>query len=218
MSSIASPLVPERRVLADLVVPSRSRATALAVDAAMVVAGAAFVAVLAQLAIPMWPVPITGQTLGVLLVGAGLGALRGASSLGLYAVLGLVGLPVGAPQADGSHLTGAALFASPTFGYIVGFVLAAAVVGALAERTWDRRIPRALVAFVAGSLVIYAVGLPWLAVVLATLGVPQGQLFAATIQGGLLPFLVGDAIKAVFAGLLLPFVWKGVKALDARKG
>ncbi|MBN9169362.1 biotin transporter BioY [Microbacterium sp.] len=204
------------RVLADLIVPSRSRALAFAADATLVVAGAVFVTLLAQVAIPMQPVPITGQTFAVLLVGAGLGAVRGASALVLYAAAGLLGLPVGAPQADGSHLTGSALFAAPSFGYIVGFVFAAAVVGLFARRTWDRRIPKALVAFAVGSITIYAFGLPWLAVVLAGARVPQDQLLSATLTNGILPFLVGDVVKAVLAGLLLPLVWRGVRAVDAR--
>jgi biotin transport system substrate-specific component len=203
------------RVLADLIVPSRSRALAFAADATLVLAGAVFVTLLAQIAIPMWPVPITGQTLAVLLVGAGLGAVRGASSMIVYAAAGLLGLPVAAPQPDGSHLTGTALFAAPSFGYIVGFVFAAALVGWLAGRAWDRRVPKALVAFAAGSLTIYAFGLPWLAVVLSNLGVPQDQLLSATLTNGILPFLVGDLIKAVLAGLLLPLVWRGVRAVDA---
>lgn len=210
-------VAPRRRVLADLIVPSGSRTAAIAADAVLVLAGAALVTLLAQLAIPMWPVPITGQTFAVLLVGAGLGAVRGASSLVLYAALGLLGLPVAAPQPDGSHLTGTALFAAPSFGYIVGFVFAAAVVGWLAQRRWDRRVPKAVIAFAAGSVTIYAFGLPWLAVVLSNLGVPSGDLLSATLANGLVPFLIGDLVKAVLAGLLLPLVWRGVRAVDARK-
>ena len=101
-------------VLADLAVP-RTSAQRIALNLVFVVAGAALVAVLAQLVIPAKPVPITGQTLGVLLAGAALGPLRGIASMSLYLVLGLVGLPVYAPQSDGSHLTGAAALVSPSF-------------------------------------------------------------------------------------------------------
>ena len=146
-----------RLVLADRLV-SRTLTT----DVVLVAAGAALTAILAQVSIPMFPVPITGQTLAVLLVGATLGAVRGASSLALYAVLGLVGLPVYAPQADGSHLTGFLALAAPSFGYIVGFVFAAAIVGSLSERTWDRKFFKALATFVGGSVVVFAFGLPWL--------------------------------------------------------
>ena len=209
---------PGPRVLADALLRPSTRARALAADAALVAVGAGIVAVLAQVVIPMWPVPLTGQTLGVLLVAAGLGTVRGASALALYAALGLAGLPVMAPQTDGSHISGLALLATPSFGYVLGFVVAAIVIGRLSELRWDRRVPRALVAFVVGSLIIYAVGLPWLAVVLSTLGVAQGDaLVGATLQAGLLPFLLGDAVKAVIAGALLPLAWAGVRAVDRAK-
>ncbi|RLK49580.1 biotin transporter BioY [Microbacterium telephonicum] len=209
---------PAPRVLADALVRPSTRIRALAADAALVAVGAGIVAVLAQVVVPMWPVPITGQTLGVLLVGASLGAVRGASSLALYAALGLVGLPVMAPQPDGGHITGLALLATPSFGYVAGFILAALVVGRLCELRWDRTVPRAVVAFAAGSAVVYAVGLPWLAAVLSTLGVAEGSaLFGATLQAGLLPFLLGDVVKALIAGALLPLAWAGVRAVDRTK-
>lgn len=209
---------PAPSVLADVLGRPATRARALAADVALVALGAGIVSLLAQIVVPMWPVPLTGQTLGVLLVGAGLGAARGASSLALYAALGLAGLPVMAPQTDGSHITGLALLATPSFGYVVGFVLAALVVGRLSELRWDRRVPRAIVAFAAGSAVVYAVGLPWLAAVLSTLQVVQGPaLWGATLQAGLLPFVLGDAVKAVMAGALLPLAWAGVRAVDRAK-
>ena len=129
-----------RLVLADRVFPRT-----LLMDVVLVVAGAALVTVLAQVAIPLWPVPITGQTLAVLLVGSTLGAVRGAISMVLYALLGLVGLPI---FSDGSH--GAGVLFGATGGYIVGFSSAAALVGWLAERQWARKILQALVTFVAG--------------------------------------------------------------------
>lgn len=212
--SLAAPV--SRPVLADLIARPSDRARAFALDAALVVAGAAVVALLAQLTIPMWPVPMTAQTLGVLLVGASLGTVRGASSMVVYALAGLAGLPVVAPSADGSHLTGAALLAGTTFGYIIGFVFAAGVVGFLARRAWDRRVLQAIVAFAAGSVVIYAFGLPWLAMALSNLGIPQDQLVAKTLAFGFVPFWIGDIVKAVFAGLLLPVAWRGVRALEDR--
>ncbi len=209
---------PGPRVLADALVRPSTRTRALAADIALVAVGAGIVAVLAQVVIPMWPVPITGQTLGVLLVAASLGAVRGGSALALYAGLGLVGLPVMAPQTDGSHIAGLALLATPSFGYVLGFVVAAVVVGRLSERRWDRRVPRAVVAFAAGSVAVYAVGLPWLALALSTLGVAEGgALASATLQAGLLPFLLGDAVQAVLAGALLPLAWAGVRAVDRAK-
>jgi biotin transport system substrate-specific component len=186
----------------------------LATDVALVAAGAGVTAAAAQFMIPMWPVPITGQTFAVLLVGASLGMVRGASSLALYAVLGLIGLPVFAPQSDGSHLTGLAALAAPSFGYIVGFIAAAAVVGWFAQLKWDRTALKTFVALVAGTLVIYAFGLPWLGLVLAGFGVPD--VVGTTLAAGLYPFLIGDAIKAVLAAALIPATWGLINRADRR--
>ena len=193
-------------VLADLALPSGAVARA-ALNVVFVLAGTALVAGLAQLVIPVWPVPFTGQTLGVLLVGAALGPLRGALSLGLYLVLGLVGLPVYAPQADGSHLTGAAAFAAPSFGYVVGFVVAAAVVGLLARLKWDRNVLKTVLSFAIGSIVIYVFGVGGLMITLG-LTLPQAILI------GVVPFLIGDAIKALIAGGALPGTWKLVNRAE----
>jgi biotin transport system substrate-specific component len=193
-------LAPRRPVLADRVLPR-----SLAVDAGLVVAGAALTAGLAQVAIPLWPVPITGQTLAVLLVGASLGATRGAISMVVYALAGLVGLPV-----YSDHTAGAAVLLGPTGGYIVGFVLAAAFTGWLAERRWERRFLAGMVAFVAGSVVVFLVGLPWLQVSL-------GLTWPETLAGGLYPFIVGGIIKAVIAALTLRGAWALVARADRSK-
>jgi biotin transport system substrate-specific component len=193
-------LAPRRPVLADRVLPR-----SLAVDAGLVVAGAALTAGLAQVAIPLWPVPITGQTLAVLLVGASLGATRGAISMVVYALAGLVGLPV-----YSDHTAGAAVLLGPTGGYIVGFVLAAAFTGWLAERRWERRFLAGMVAFVAGSVVVFLVGLPWLQVSL-------GLTWPETLAGGLYPFIIGGIIKAVIAALALRGAWALVARADRSK-
>jgi len=198
MTTLAPPL--RRTVLADRVFPRT-----LVMDIVLVVAGAALVTVLAQVAIPLWPVPITGQTLGVLLVGSTLGWLRGAISMVLYAVLGVVGLPVFSDGAHGSNV----LFGA-TGGYIVGFIVSAALVGWLAERQWDRKILKAIVTFVAGSVVVFAIGLPWLAVVLHT-DLPT------TLQYGLYPFIIGGIIKAVIAAGLLPLAWWGADRIAKKR-
>lgn len=203
MSAVA-PAAP-RLVLVDRVFPRT-----WVLDVVLVAAGAALTAVLAQVVIPMVPVPITGQTLAVLLVGATLGWARGAASLALYLALGLVGLPVYAPLDDGSHLTGLAALAAPSFGYIVGFVFAAAAIGWLSERTWDRHVVKALATFVGGSVIVFAFGLPWLAVV-------TGGTFAQVMQWGLIPFIPGGIIKAVIAAALLPLAWWGAERLWARR-
>jgi len=189
-----------RLVLADRVFPRT-----LLMDVVLVVAGAALVTVLAQVAIPLWPVPITGQTLAVLLVGSTLGAVRGAISMVLYALLGLIGLPV---FSDGSH--GATVLFGATGGYIIGFIISAALVGWLAERQWDRKILKAIVTFVAGSVVVFAVGLPWLAVVLHT-DLPT------TLQYGLYPFILGGVIKAAIAAGLLPLAWWGADRIAKKR-
>jgi biotin transport system substrate-specific component len=215
MSTLPSPFVP--RTLADTLVGVPS----VLKSAALVAVGAGLLAGLAQLSIPMWPVPITGQTLGVLLVGASLGWLRGGLSMALYLVLGLVGLPVSAPLADGQHLTGSAWVMAPSFGYAVGFVFAAIAVGWLAEHLrWDRRWLRGVLAFAIGEVIIYAFGLPWLAVALSHLGVPGGQLATTVIATGLLPFIIGDVVKALIAGALFPAAWLLVRrsADHARPG
>jgi len=189
-----------RLVLADRVFPRT-----LLMDVVLVVAGAALVTVLAQVAIPLWPVPITGQTLAVLLVGSTLGWVRGAISMVLYALLGLVGLPV---FSDGTH--GATVLFGATGGYIVGFIVSAALVGWLAERQWDRKILKAVVTFVAGSVVVFAIGLPWLAVVLHT-DLPT------TLQYGLYPFIIGGIIKAAIAAGLLPLAWWGADRIAKKR-
>ena len=190
----------------------------LAIDVVLVTAGAAFTALLTQVAIPMWPVPITGQTLAVLLVGTTLGASRGALALALYLVLGIVGLPIFADGKSGSLLD------MPTGGYLIGFVLAAALVGWLAQKEWDRRGRRTVVAFLAGSAVIYAVGLPWLYVSLDRLGpsvwnvsLGYDSLFAATIATGFVPFIIGDVLKALLAGVLIPLAWRSIDRLDEER-
>lgn len=193
-----SPAAP-RLVLADRVF-SRS----LLMDAVLVASGAALVTIFAQLYVPLWPVPVTGQTLAVLLVGSTLGALRGALALTLYAVVGIVGLPVFSEGASGLGV-----LAGPTGGYIVGFIVSAALVGWLSERAWDRKLLKALATFAAGTLVVFAIGLPWLAVVLG-LDLPQ------TLEGGLYPFLVGGAIKTAIAAGLLPLAWFGADKLAKR--
>ncbi len=169
-------------------------------DIALVVAGTALVAVLAQVAIPLWPVPVTGQTLAVLLVGASLGAARGAASLGLYAVLGAIGLPIYSDSASGwSVLLG------PTGGYIIGFIVSAALVGWAAERSWDRGWYKPIITFIGGSLVVFAIGLPWLAVSLGQLGLAND--LQSVLIAGFYPFIIGGLIKAGIAAALLPALW-----------
>lgn len=207
--SVASPL--GRRVLADLVGRPSTRARALALDATLVLTGALTVAVLAQVEVPLWPVPITGQTLGVIVVGAALGARRGALSLLSYLGLGLAGLPVFAGLSGGL-----ASVAKPSFGFIIGFVFAAFVAGWFAERSWDRRPALAFAGFVAASVVPFLVGVPYMAFILNNvlgLGYGLGDVLAV----GVLPFIVGGVVKAALAAAIVPAAWALVRAADRRR-
>jgi biotin transport system substrate-specific component len=178
-------------------------------DIALVTAGAALVAVLAQVAVPLWPVPVTGQTLAVLLVGASLGAARGAASLSLYALLGAVGLPI---YSDAS--SGWSVLLGPTGGYIIGFIASAAIVGWAAERSWDRGWYKPIITFVGGSLVVFAFGLPWLAVSLGQLGLPND--LQSVLVAGFYPFIIGGLIKAAIAAALLPALWAAAERSQRR--
>ena len=172
-------------------------------DVLLVVAGAALVALAAQVEfhLPFTPVPITGQTFAVLLVGASLGAVRGVASLALYLAVGLLGAPVYAGGEGGwEWMRGA------TGGYLVGFLVAASVTGWLAEQRWDRRFSSAVAALLTGNVVIYLFGFPCLARV-ADAG------FERTLELGLYPFVVGDVLKLYLAGVLLPGACRLVERL-----
>jgi biotin transport system substrate-specific component len=207
-STVITPSAPGRRqTLADLLPQS------LVVDAALITGFALLTALAAQITIPLGftPVPITGQTAAVLLAGCTLGAARGASSQVLYVALGATGLPF---YADGQGGWEAATGA--TAGYLVGFIIAAAVIGYLAERGQDRQLATAIPAFLAGTVVIYAVGALWLASFLdLPLTAPAGE--PSAIASGVAPFLVGDLMKALLAGLALPAAWRFVRSLGGAR-
>ena len=185
--------------IADFLVPIRvgERLNARVRDIVLVLTGALFIYLTARISIPVQgsPVPITGQTFGVLLVGGALGFRRGLIAVALYVLLGVVGLPF---FAEGKG--GLAVIWGATGGYLVGFVVAGALVGRLAELGWDRKIGGALGAMLVGSVVIYGIGLPWLKVA-------AGFSVEDTIANGLTPFLLGDAIKLALAAVLFPAAW-----------
>lgn len=160
----------------------------------LAVLGSAIVAVAAQVSIPMQPVPLTLQTLAVLAIGCAFGARLGAATLALYAIEGAVGLPVFAQMKSGL-----ATVAGPTGGYIIGFILAAGVVGYLAERGWDRNVFKMFAAMLAGAAVLYIPGLLWLHQFTSGL--------AQTFEWGVIPFITGDLIKAALAALGFPAAW-----------
>ncbi|WP_311476570.1 biotin transporter BioY [uncultured Gulosibacter sp.] len=190
-------------VLADHLVDKRS----VVANIALIGAGATLVALLAQVEIPMWPVPITGQTLGVMLVGATLGAWRGAAALLTYLVAGLAGLPVFAGFSGGI-----ASVATESFGFIIGFVFAAALVGWLAQHNWDRRPLLSLLAFFGASLVPFIFGVPYMWLILEQKGVDM--TFALAMQYGVTPFIIGGIVKWLLAAALLPLVWRLVRAVE----
>lgn len=180
-------------VLAD-VLPASTAARARLRDAALVAGGAALTGAAAQLAVPVpgSPVPVTGQTFAALLVGASLGTGRAFLSLLLYAAAGMAGMPWFAEGSSG--------WGMPSFGYVLGMLLAAAMVGALARRGGDRDVWRTAGTMVLGSALIYAVGVPYLAL---SLDVPLGE----AVSLGLTPYLLGDALKAALAMGALPAAW-----------
>ncbi|MER6788589.1 biotin transporter BioY [Streptomyces sp. NPDC000658] len=188
------------QVLADLLPSPTLRVGGAATrvrDVALVLGGAALTGLAAQIAVPVpgTPVPVTGQTFAALLVGTTLGARRGASSLAVYALAGLAGVPWFADGASGVGVS---------FGYILGMILATAVVGALARRGADRSVLRMAGTMLLGEAIIYAVGVPYLAY--------AADLSAsAAVAAGLTPFLIGDALKAALAMGLMPTAWKLVR-------
>ena len=222
--------------LADVIFPApaqwaESRWGRLARDAILIIGFAGFVTLCAQLVIrvPWTTVPITAQTFAVLVTGGTLGAWRGASSLTVFMLLGTAGAPVFAPPFSATSGTWDIHFILPwsgnhglpweitNGGYIVGFIFAAALVGYLAERQWDRK-PYVHFGMLLGNVVLYIPGILWLAYLISTdwihpVGKPLGELFAGTgtwdkaLKGGLYPFIIGDLMKLYLASLLLPVAW-----------
>ena len=197
MSVAAGAISPRPLVLSDLIPGG------LVKDAALVAGGAAITGVFAQISVPVHgsPVPITGQTFAVLVVGAALGWRRGFLSLALYMLAGMAGVPWYAHHAHGFHM--------PDFGYIIGFVVAATIVGALAGRRGDRTPVRVIGTMIVGNLAVYAVGVPYL---MADLHLTFSQAWAI----GMKDYLVGDGVKMLLAAGVLPAAWRIVRSRDVR--
>jgi biotin transport system substrate-specific component len=192
----ASPALPSRPlVLADLVPAVRAR------DAGLVALGVLFTALLAQVAVPVpgSPVPITGQTLAVVLTAASLGPLRGTAVQVLYLLAALVGLPFYSEASGGYDVVFGA-----TGGYVLGFIPAAYLIGLAAKHGADRQLRKSLPLFIAGQAVIFAVGVPWLAV-------STGMTAAQALDAGFYPFILGGIVKAIIAGVVLGAAWKLVR-------
>jgi len=185
----------------------QSNASSRLRNVVLAVIGSLLVAVAAQITVPMWPVPMTLQTLAVLSIGAAYGARLGAATLGLYALEGAVGLPFFAGGKSG--LFDAKLdylLPAGSMGYVVGFIIAAYLVGKLVESGWANSLFKSVLATVAGAAALYVPGLIWLGVWASTTGVvPEGQTAVdAALNWGLYPFMFGDAVKAIIAGLAVP--------------
>ena len=178
----------------------------LLTDALLILGGAGFVGLMAQISVRLGftPVPITGQTFAVLLVGAAYGSMLGAASLFAYLVLGVVGVPLYADQKHGWDV-----FSGATGGYIVGFILAAAVTGALAERGWDKKFSSSIAAMLTGSVIIYACGSIWLHHYLHV-------SWNTTFVDGVYPFIPGDLVKLYLAAAALPGAWSLVRRLRSK--
>ena len=185
--------------IADFLVPVRVGETASPRlrHVGLIAAGALLIFLTARISVvlPGNPVPFTMQNFGILVVGGALGLRRGSVAAILYVLLGVVGLPFFAEGRGGLQVIWGA-----TGGYLVGFIAAAAIVGRLAELGWDRRLGGAIGATVLGTLVIYAIGVPWLAVVV---GLSAGE----AITTGLVPFLLGDILKLLAAAVVFPAAW-----------
>lgn len=194
-AATATGTLARRTVLADALPGARTR------DAALVVGGALLTALLAQVTVPMTPVPMTGQTLAVGLVGATLGLRRGVLSMLLYVLMGFV-LPV---YADGG--SGIETLWGASGGYLVGFLLATAVIGRLAERGADRKVHLAFLAFVLAQAVIFV---PGVLVLQAVTGMSWGD----AVHSGFTVFIVGGLVKAAVGGLVLPSAWQLVRRVE----
>lgn len=192
----------EATTLSDLVLRRAESYSSVFRDVLLIAGGSVLLAICARVQAPTWPVPITLQPFAVLLIGAALGSRRGALAVAAYLVEGLAGLPVFAAP----PYAGAAYFAGPTAGYLLGFLGAAYIVGRLAERGWDRRFGSAALAMAAGQVVILAAGFAYL---MPLVGARQAWIV------GLAPFIVGDILKILLAALALPAAWRVLRKFES---
>jgi biotin transport system substrate-specific component len=194
--------------IGDFLVPIQvsERLSSRARHLVLVIAGALLIYLTAQIAItlPDNPVPITGQTFGVLLVGGALGFRRGLLATLLYVGIGVIGFPAFAEHKAGLGMIASVqeghLVLGARGGYLIGFVVAAALVGRLAELGWDRTVLGGVAAMVAGNAILYVIALPWLAIAV-------NYTASQTLAKGLEPFLLGDAVKLLLAGAVFPIAW-----------
>ncbi len=175
-------------------------------QAILVVLGSLLMWASAKAQVPMWPVPMTMQSFVVLVIGMGYGSRLGAATVGFYLLEGALGLPVfaGTPEKG----IGLAYMMGPTGGYLLGFVLAAATVGWLAERGWDRTLPLALTAMIIGTILLFVPGVAWLAVLIG---------FSKAVAAGVTPFLLASVVKLALAAAVMPLAWRAIEAREGRR-
>lgn len=190
------------KVLSEAILPKEGNALMLK-RVALVVLGIAALAIAAKIRVPFWPVPITMQTFVVLTVGAAYGMRLGVVTLLGYLLVGALGFDIFASSS--SENSGLAYMMGGTGGYLVGFVLAAGVLGWLARKGWDRGVAKTAGAMLIGNAIIYVPGLLWLGHLYA-----GSKGWATVLDWGLWPFLAGDALKLALAALILPLAWKAV--------
>lgn len=176
----------------------------LGIDAVLIFAGVALTAIAAQVALPIWPIPVTAQTLAVLVVGLATGALRGAMSMSLYALLGAAGLPIFSNSSSGIDW-----ISGRTGGYIIGFIAAAAFAGWMAQRGLDRSLPRSLAIATVATGIIYLVGLPIMAV-------SQSLSLEETLRVGFYPLLLGALVKIVMVAVINTAGWAAIRRMEER--
>jgi biotin transport system substrate-specific component len=173
-------------------------------QALFVVGGIGFLSLLAQISVPVpgSPVPVTGQTLGVLLIGTTYGARLGLLTFASYLLAGIAGAPIFAPSATSPN-HGIDRIVGATGGYLVGMLVASFVLGYLADRKADQKFKTSFAALLLGDLIIFAFGLTWLHASL-------DMTWAATIKAGLTPFILGEALKIAITATSLPLVWRRI--------
>lgn len=174
----------------------------LFLDAFFVIVSVFLMGIFANIQIPLWPVPITMQTFGIFMIAFFFGSLRGTLTIAAYLLAGLIGFGVFA-----GHSSGLAPFIGPTAGYLIGFVFMTLAVGLMIERGYGRSRKSILICMLTGEVVLYAFGLAGLWLYLGDVS------FFKVLQLGLMPFIIGDALKALLAIVVFPYAWKGAQKL-----
>jgi biotin transport system substrate-specific component len=193
-----------RAALAETLMPEGALRIVTAI--VLVLVGTAILTLSAKIQVPFWPVPMTLQTFAIMAIAAAYGSRLAVATVLAYLAEGFVGLPV-----DAGAGAGPVYFLGPTGGYLVGFLAAAWIVGAAADRGWDRSVPKLFGAMIVADIVVFVLGFLWLAWFAQLSSGAQGIGAAKAFAGGVVPFLLGDLLKIVLAGLAVPAVWRLVE-------